>query len=110
MGWVLPHALSDGVRSHLERLHTTATTALLGRKNFEGYRQVWPPVAHDDAAEPRDRAFAQWLDDAEKVVVSTTLEEANWKNTRVVKADPVEVVETSAAWREETSSSWPAAV
>lgn len=93
MVWVLPHALSDDVRSHLERLHTSATTALLGRENFEGYKEVWPSVARDDSAEPRDRAFAQWLDETEKVVVSSTLEESDWENSRFVNADPAAVVE-----------------
>jgi dihydrofolate reductase len=93
MAWVLPHALSDDGRAHLERLHTTASIALLGRKNFEGFQAVWPPVARDDSADPRDRAFAQWLDEAEKVVVSSTLKDSDWQNTRIVNAEPVEVVE-----------------
>jgi dihydrofolate reductase len=69
MGWVVAHALSDESRDHLASLHAGATTALLGRRNFEGFRSYWPAVARDEQAEPRDRAFARWLDDVEKVVV-----------------------------------------
>ena len=45
---------------------------------------------HD--ADPRDRAVARWLNEAEKVVVSRTLTEASWARSRVVADDPAEVV------------------
>jgi dihydrofolate reductase len=92
MGWVVPHAISDGARDHLTRLTRPATTVLLGRKNYQGFGGFWPAVARDATADPRDRAFAQWLDAVEKVVFSTTLTEADWANSRIVNADPAEVV------------------
>jgi len=49
-------------------------------------------VAGDENADPRDRAFARWLDEVEKVVVSRTLTEAGWRNSRVVADDPAEIV------------------
>ena len=49
-------------------------------------------MAGDDDADPRDRLFARWLNEAEKIVVSRTLTEARWRNTRVVADDPAEVV------------------
>jgi dihydrofolate reductase len=92
MGWIVPHALTDESRSNLLRVTSWATTALLGRKNYEGFWAFWPAVAADENADPRDRAFARWLDDVEKVVVSRTLAEAGWHNSRVVAEDPAEVV------------------
>lgn len=88
MAWVVPHAFSDEVRDHLTALHRPATTALLGRKNYVGYREVWPSVAVDDTADPRDRGFAQWLDAVEKVVVSRSLTDPGWTNARVVDETP----------------------
>jgi dihydrofolate reductase len=92
MGWIVPHAVTDGARDHMTRLFQPATTALLGRKNYQGFGGYWPAVAKDETAEPRDRAFAQWLDAVEKVVVSTTVKEAEWNNARIVNADPADVV------------------
>ncbi|GIG60094.1 riboflavin biosynthesis protein RibD [Longispora fulva] len=92
MGWILPHAVSDVAREHMVRVTGPATTALLGRKNFQGFGGYWPTVAQDPAADPRDRAFAQWLDTVEKVVLSTTLTEPGWTNARVVDAPAPEVV------------------
>ena len=92
MGWIVPHALTDESRSHLLKITSTASTVLLGRKNYQGFAGFWPAVADDDDADPRDRAVARWLNQAEKVVVSRTLTEASWPGSRVVADDPAEVV------------------
>ncbi|MCX6467113.1 MAG: dihydrofolate reductase family protein [Pseudonocardiales bacterium] len=91
MGWVGRHAASDGAVTLLERLMSTSTTALLGRRNYEGFGGYWPTVAGDETADPRFRAFSRWLDAVEKVVVSTTLTEATWQNSRIA-TDPVALV------------------
>jgi dihydrofolate reductase len=92
MGWIVPHAISDASRDHMIAVTAPATTALLGRKNYEGFKGYWPPVAADESADPRDRAFSTWLNSVEKVVFSATLTEATWENTRIVNADPAAVV------------------
>ena len=92
MGWIVPHALTSEARAHLLKITSTASTALLGRKNYQGFAGFWPAVAGDDGADPRDRAFARWLNEADKVVVSRTLTEASWPGSRVVADDPAEVV------------------
>ncbi|MEU7859752.1 dihydrofolate reductase family protein [Nonomuraea sp. NPDC049141] len=92
MGWIVPHAISEGAREHVARITATATTVLLGRKNYEGFGGCWPAVAKDDAADPRDRSFSEWLNAVEKVVFSSTLKEAPWANSRIVDAAPAEVV------------------
>jgi len=91
MGWIAPYAVTDIARNGLIG-HTRATTVLLGRKNYQGFGSYWPSVAQDEHAEPRDRAFAQWLDQVEKVVFSSTLHEAPWNNSRIVTDDPATVV------------------
>jgi dihydrofolate reductase len=89
MGWIVPHAVTDTARDHMVRVTGAATTALLGRKNYEGFAGFWPGVAGDENADPRDRAFSTWLNGVEKVVFSTTLTESPWEGTRIVAADPV---------------------
>jgi dihydrofolate reductase len=92
MGWIAPHAITAASRSHLLRVTAGATTALLGRKNYEAFAGFWPVVAGDESADPADRAFSRWLTEVEKVVVSTTLTEASWRHTRITAQDPVTVV------------------
>src|SRR3954454_15211937 len=93
MGWIVPHAITDAARTHMVGVTTPATTALLGRKNYAGFGGYWPSVANDESADPRDRAFATWLNSVEKVVFSSTLKEATWENSRIVDADPATIIE-----------------
>ena len=88
MSWIVPHALTDGAREHMVKVTNQASTALLGRRNYQGFASYWPAVADNPDADPRDRAFAQWLNAVEKVVFSTTLQQAGWPNSRVVADDP----------------------
>ncbi|MGA2826476.1 MAG: dihydrofolate reductase family protein [Streptosporangiaceae bacterium] len=92
MGWIVPHAVTDGSRSHMVRVTSAATTALLGRRNYQGFASFWPAVADDETADLRDRAFAQWLNTVEKVVISSTLQQAEWHNSRIAAGDPAAVV------------------
>ena len=92
MGWIVPHALTDGARDHMVAVASPATTVLLGRKNYEGFGSYWPNVEDDEDADTRDRAFSAWLNETEKIVFSTTLTEATWQNSRIVNDDPSAVV------------------
>ena len=92
MGAILPYVTSEVARRHLARIWDGATTAVLGRLNAEGFLGFWPTVAADENADPRDRGYAKWLVDAEKVVFSTTLTEAPWERARVVNAPAADVV------------------
>ncbi|GGS83488.1 riboflavin biosynthesis protein RibD [Planobispora rosea] len=87
-----PYVTSEVAREHMTRIWESATTALLGRINAEGFMGYWPSVAEDGNADPRDRGYAKWLVGAEKVVFSTTLTEAPWERTRVVNAPVADVV------------------
>ncbi|WP_396126724.1 dihydrofolate reductase family protein [Amycolatopsis sp. FBCC-B4732] len=92
MGAIVTYAMTDVARRHLTRIWEGATTAVLGRRNAEGFLGFWPTVAADENADPRDRSYAKWLVDVEKVVFSTTLAEAPWERTRLVNAPAADVV------------------
>jgi dihydrofolate reductase len=92
MSWIVPHAITEASRDHMIRVTSPATTILLGRKNYEGFGGFWPAVADDENAAPQDRAVSRWMNETEKVVFSTTLTEAPWQNSRIVDADPADVV------------------
>ncbi|WP_433421897.1 dihydrofolate reductase family protein [Microtetraspora malaysiensis] len=92
LGAIVPYATTEVARDHLTRIWEGATTALLGRLNAEGFLGFWPTVAEDENADPRDRGYARWLVDTEKVVLSTTLTEAPWERTRLVNGPAADVV------------------
>lgn len=91
-GAFLPYVATDTAREHMARMCAGATTAVLGRVNAEGFLGYWPSVAEDEGADPRDRAYARWLVDTEKVVLSRTLTTAPWPRARVVDAPAPDVV------------------
>jgi dihydrofolate reductase len=92
MSWIVPHAITEKSRDHMIRVTEPATTILLGRKNYQGFGGFWPAVADDENAAPQDRAVSQWMNETEKVVFSSTLTEAPWQNSRIVDAEPADVV------------------
>lgn len=99
MSWVLPYAVTDVARDHLTSLCEPATTALLGRVNAEGFLSYWPTVINQAGADPRDVAFAKWLVDVDKVVLSSTLDEAPWERTTIVDKPTTEAVADLKATR-----------
>ncbi|MCI3246372.1 MULTISPECIES: dihydrofolate reductase family protein [Streptomyces] len=93
MGWVMPYAVTDVARDHLSALWESATTALLGRVNAEGFLGFWPTVIGMAGTDPRDEGFAKWLVDTEKVVLSSTLDETPWERATIIDKPTVEAVE-----------------
>ncbi|GAA3845988.1 dihydrofolate reductase family protein [Saccharothrix violaceirubra] len=93
LGPIVRYATTEVARRHLARIWDGATTAVLGRVNAQGFLGFWPSVADNEDAHPQDRAYAQWLVDVEKVVLSSTLTEAPWKHTRIANAPTTKVIE-----------------
>jgi dihydrofolate reductase len=85
MDWLAldPESWAAGV----ERMKKSFDTILLGRANYEGFGGYWPAVADDPASTETDVAFSKWLDATSKVVFSTTLDKAEWQNSRLVQGN-----------------------
>jgi dihydrofolate reductase len=92
LGAIVPYMSSDLSRDQMTRMLEGATTAVLGRGNAEGFIAFWSRFADDETADPRDRGYARWLVDTDKVVLSTTLSEAPWERARVANAPVAEVI------------------
>jgi dihydrofolate reductase len=58
---------------------------LLGRVTYQGFAAAWPSVK-DEAG------FADRMNNLPKYVVSTTLQKAEWNNSRIIKSNVVEEV------------------
>ncbi|MGY1704433.1 dihydrofolate reductase family protein [Geodermatophilus sp. SYSU D00697] len=59
---------------------------LVGRQTFEDMRGFWPAQSDDPTG------ITRHLEEVDKYVVSRTLGEPGWANTRVLSGDPVEEV------------------
>ena len=67
----------DEVREH--------DALLLGRVTYEGFAEAWP-------SRTDDVGFADKMNSMAKYVVSTTLQEAEWNNSTVIKGDVAEEI------------------
>ncbi|HEV7322880.1 MAG TPA: dihydrofolate reductase family protein [Ensifer sp.] len=92
LGAIVPYAVTDVARNHMGRIWKTATTAVLGRLNAEGFLGYWSTVADDTEADSHDRDYARWLLATEKVVFSRTLSDAPWDRTRIANGSVAKAV------------------
>jgi class 3 adenylate cyclase len=82
--WALRHAGEDQQRFKVEELFQ-AGAILLGRVTYEIFAAFWPTA-------PKDEGFADRMNDIPKYVVSKTLESPSWRNSTVIRDDPVEAI------------------
>jgi len=89
----------DGVINHMERWHfdfiddelearaldqmRDSDALLLGRHTYDAYASVWPG---------RDGELADRINAIAKYLASTTMQTAEWTNTRIIAGDLVEAV------------------
>ena len=81
-GWTFPYQSSGQGKFKAEELFA-CDTLLIGRKTYEGFAAAWPTMK--DTGE-----FGEKINSMEKIVVSTTLENPKWNNTKVIKKNVVE--------------------
>lgn len=81
--WLYEHAMTEASAEYYEGVWRGCSSALVGRLNYVGFHSVWPGITNDPATDPRTRELGQWLESVDKAVVSTTLTEAAWANSRI---------------------------
>jgi dihydrofolate reductase len=89
-GWTFEYDRGDdGDRFKLDEV-MEAEVNLLGRKTYESFAEAWPT---------REGPFADKINKARKVLVSTTVEDPGWENVEVISEN---VPDELARLREET--------
>jgi dihydrofolate reductase len=82
----------ESFEKYAEKIVSTVGSPVYGRVTYELMKSYWPTVAKDPSASKHDREHAAWLDNVEKIVVSTTLPEQDWHNTKVIRENVVEEI------------------
>jgi len=77
---------SSDLLEELHRQDQEADALLVGRRTFEALRGYWPKQS-DDAT-----GIADYLNQVQKYVVSSTMTDAEWQNSTILSGDPVEEV------------------
>ena len=83
-GWTEPYMNDEIGMSLLEQIDDS-DVILLGRKTYHDFANFWPAVPDSDP-------FGQRMNNKAKVVVSTTLDKADWKNSTLIKGNLAEEI------------------
>ena len=70
---------------------------MYGRATYLGMQGFWSKMLHSPDGTPTERAHAEWVNNVDKVVFSTTLESADWTNSRLISDNVAQEVATLKA-------------
>jgi dihydrofolate reductase len=79
--WSFPFWTDEAAKWKFDELHA-ADAQLLGRVTYEGFAASWPTMT-DEAG------FADKMNGMQKYVVSSTLTDPTWTNTKVISVDEI---------------------
>lgn len=79
-------AYTEELADYAQHIQDDFDLPVYGRETYLGMSGYWSaqPTAESTATE---REHAEWVNAVEKIVVSTTLDSADWNNTRLVDGD-----------------------
>jgi dihydrofolate reductase len=78
--WSFPY-FDEDMGAEVAKVPSEMDAFLMGRVQYDEWSQYWPPRTGDDAG------FADFINNVPKYVVSTTLGQADWSNTTVIRGD-----------------------
>jgi dihydrofolate reductase len=76
----------DELGEVMDAAAASSDTILLGRRTYEEFAAFWPSQGSDEP-------MAAYMNDTPKHVVSTTLAELDWRNSRLVSGNVAETVD-----------------
>ncbi|MCM3131232.1 dihydrofolate reductase family protein [Paenibacillus polysaccharolyticus] len=82
IGWV---SYDADLEKYAKEVLSTADTVIWGRGTYQMMHGYWPAVRSDASASQHEREHAEWIEKTAKVVFSTTLDDVEWNNSRLVK-------------------------
>jgi dihydrofolate reductase len=84
MGWV-GEIYDDAMGAYEYDLVNAVDTLLLGRVTYESFAGSWPHVPESPTASEGEKTYARRLNAMRKVVVSTSLDRADWNNSTLLR-------------------------
>ena len=77
--WHFPY-FDDEMGAIIEKGMEASSAFLMGRKLYDEWSEYWP-------AQGSDVPFSEFINTIQKYVVSSTLKDATWQNTKVISGD-----------------------
>lgn len=91
IGWV---SYNEELEKHAREVLSTVDTVLWGKGTYQMMKNYWTSVPSNPEASEYEIEHAKWIEETVKVVFSTTLEKADWNNSRLVKENIEEEIKT----------------
>ena len=82
-GWFDPSDQDEDLAEEIRRQSAEEEVLLLGRQTFTDFRGYWPHQHQDTTG------VADQLNRIDKLVVSSTMRDPQWQNSRIVDGDPL---------------------
>lgn len=80
------------LQQYAEGIVATVGSPVYGRVTYELMAGYWPGVLNDPNESEHSKAHAQWVNEAPKIVFSTTMKKAEWNNTIVINDNIAEEI------------------
>ena len=81
MNWI---KINEEIFDHVEKRINNTDAALYGRVTFEMMENYWPTAADKPTATKHDIEHSKWYSKSQKLVISNTLKEENFKHTKIL--------------------------
>lgn len=89
LGWV-PY--DEEFQKYSEEIVAEVGSPVYGRVTYELMESYWAPMLGNPNASRHSMEHARWVHDVKKIVISRTLDKAEWNNTMLIKDNIAEEI------------------
>ncbi|MFJ9497035.1 dihydrofolate reductase family protein [Brevibacillus centrosporus] len=82
LGWI-PY--DEELEKYAEEVVAEVGSPVYGRTTYQLMESYWPTVLENPNASRHDMEHAKWVQDVKKIVISGTMDKAEWNNTMLIK-------------------------
>ncbi|WNQ13908.1 dihydrofolate reductase family protein [Paenibacillus aurantius] len=76
---------NEELEKYAEEVVAEVGSPVYGRTTYQMMENYWPKVLDDPNSSRHDMEHAKWLQDVKKIVISGTMDKAEWNNTMLIK-------------------------
>jgi Dihydrofolate reductase len=83
---------NEELEKYAEEVVAEVGSPVYGRTTYRMMESYWPTVLDNPDASRHDMEHAKWVQDVKKIVISSTLDKAEWNNTTLIKDNIAEEI------------------
>lgn len=83
---------NEELEKYAEEIVAEVGAPVYGRTTYRMMESHWPTVLDDPGASTHSMEHAKWVQDVKKIVISSTMDKAEWNNTMLIKDNIAEEI------------------